>query len=238
MKNSDWKRLMRSAYAVEPSERQKAFLKAHRRHEVDYGEMLRLQLRYMGAPLTLASGYVLSMLLGIALNMDATAARLLAALLPFVALLSLTGLGRSERCGMCELEAVTRFSLRMLWSLRLTIVGISELAVMTAVAYALRTALGMDWVRALSLAGASYLCTSFLCMLLIRRWHSENNLYGCAAIALGVSALMDAGARLLTARPETVPQWASVAFLSLSVFLTLWETHKCMNKEEYIWSFA
>ena len=56
MKNSELKRLIKSAYSIEAS-RKNEFIKNYQRRELNYRELLRVQLQYMGAQLTAICGY-------------------------------------------------------------------------------------------------------------------------------------------------------------------------------------
>ena len=189
MKRIELTRLVKTAYAVEPSERKAAFVKSHALRELNRRELLSLQLRYMGVQLAVIGGCVLAILLGAAANAGEDFVRLVAALMPAAALTAMTGLGRSVRYGMDEIETASRFSLRMLRILRLTIIGVTGFAVMLSSSLGIRIVTGTALLPAFTFAALPYLLTSLLCMDLIRRWHSPRNLYGCFLIAACVSVL-------------------------------------------------
>ena len=182
MKNSELKRLIKSAYSIEAS-RKNEFIKNYQRRELNYRELLRVQLQYMGAQLMAICGYALAMLLGSLANIDVKLAKIVAVLAPLAALFALTGLGKSEKYGMEEIEMSSRFSLRTIKIIRLAIIGIAGLAIMLAASCALSAVTGMNLFVSFAAAGVPYLITTFLCMLLIRRWHSPKNIYGCVVIA-------------------------------------------------------
>ena len=188
MKNSELKRLIKSAYGIEAS-RKNEFIKKYQRRELNYRELLRVQLQYMGAQLTAVFGYTLTMLLGTLANIDVDLAKIVAVFAPLAALFALTGLGKSKKYGMEEIEMSSRFSLRTITIIRL--------AIMLAASCALRAVTGMGLFVSFAAAGVPYLVTTFLCMLLIRRWHSPKNIYGCVVIAAGVSAAMFGGIDIL-----------------------------------------
>ena len=196
MKNSELKRLIKSAYGIEAS-RKNEFIKKYQRRELNYRELLRVQLQYMGAQLTAIFGYTLTMLLGTLANIDVDLAKIVAVFAPLAALFALTGLGKSKKYGMEEIEMSSRFSLRTITIIRLAIIGIAGLAIMLAASCALRAVTGMGLFVSFAAAGVPYLVTTFLCMLLIRRWHSPKNIYGCVVIAAGVSAAMFGGIDIL-----------------------------------------
>ena len=99
MKNSELKRLIKSAYSIEAS-RKNEFIKNYQRRELNYRELLRVQLQYMGAQLTAICGYALAMLLGSLANIDVKLAKIVAVLAPLAALFaqSLQSLHPWRRC--------------------------------------------------------------------------------------------------------------------------------------------
>ena len=103
MKNSELKRLIKSAYRIEAS-RKNEFIKNYQGRELNYRELLRVQLQYMGAHLTAIFGYALAVLLGALANIAVDLAKIVAVFTPLAALFVLTGLGKSKKYGMEEIE--------------------------------------------------------------------------------------------------------------------------------------
>ena len=234
MKRSELTRLVKTAYAVEPSERKAAFIKEYRLRELNRLEMLCLQLRYMGAQLASVGGCALALLLCAAAKLGDDMLRLTAVLVPVAALCAMTGFGRSERCRMSELEMATRFSLRLLQMLRLAVIVFAGLLVMLTASCALHLLCGAALLPAVAFAAAPYLLTTLLCMLLLRRWHSAKNIYGCIVIAGAVSALMLGGM-------EHIVLCSRLLCVALPVLLLLTgvEARKLINEsEELQWSLC
>lgn len=239
MTNGDLKRLIAGAYDRGTSERKKDFLRTFRGRELHYGEMLGIQFRYLGPQLTAVYGYALAILLGTAANCRAGLISVLPALMPAAALTALTGLGKSERCRMEEIEAASRFSLRLILTLRLALVGMAGLAVMLAGSLVLKAETGTDWVCSFSLAGIPYLLTTFLCMLLIRKWHSPKNIYGCIGIACAVCAVMSGGTGFSAAHPSGLIRLLLPLLLAASAALTVREACRyCKESEDLSWNLC
>lgn len=196
MRNSELKQLIESAYSIESSGK-KEFIKKYQRRKLNCQELLCIQLQYMGAQLTVIGGYTLAMLLGALTNINKDMAKIAAILAPLAALFALTGLGKSKKHGMEEIEMSSRFSLRTIKIIRLAIIGFAGLAVMLAASCTLRVVTGMSLFVSFAATGVPYLVTTFLCMLLIRRWHSPKNIYGCVVIAIVVCAAMFGGIDVL-----------------------------------------
>lgn len=238
MKNSELKRLIKSAYSIEAS-RKNEFIKNYQRRELNYRELLRVQLQYMGAQLTAICGYALAMLLGSLANIDVKLAKIVAVLAPLAALFALTGLGKSEKYGMEEIEMSSRFSLRTITIIRLAIIGIAGLAIMLAASCALSAVTGMNLFVSFAAAGVPYLITTFLCMLLIRRWHSPKNIYGCVVIAAGVCAAMFGGIDILERCCAGLYRSALSGVLLISAGLTAVEVCAYIREsEELQWNLC
>ena len=235
MKNRDIKRLLKSAYAAKPSEKKADFLRSHQPRQLNYRKLLALQFRYMGPQLTALYGYALTVLLGAAAHIDPVFARLFAAMMPALALLALTGLGRSARCGMEEMETAARFSLRMVKLLRLAIIGLAGGVVMLAVACVLKIVTGADFLRSFALVCLPYLATTFFSMILIRKWHSRKNIFGCIGIAFLVCLTAFRGAELLA----SLSVWGLLGALSAALVLTGSEFCKYLHESEALqWNFC
>ena len=238
MRNSELKGLIKNAYGIEAS-RKDEFIKKYRQRELNCGELLCMQLQYMGAQLTAIGGYALAMLLGTLTDIDADLAKVFAVLAPLAALFALTGLGKSRKYGMEEIEMSSRFSLRTIKIIRLAIIGFAGLAVMLAASCALKAVTGMSLFVSFAAAGVPYLVTTFLCMLLIRRWHSPKNIYGCVVIAACVCAAMFGGIDVLECCWTGLCRAALPGVFLISAALTAAEACRYIKEsEELQWNLC
>ena len=239
MKKADAVRLVKSAYPAEPSAEKREFLKRYRTRQLNCRELLLLQLRYMGLPLSALFGCALAGMLGAAAKLSADCAKIMAVVMPLTALISLTGLGRARRCGMEELELAARFSLRMLCTLRLVIIGIAGLLVTLSFSLILTLTMGLTLPVSFAAALVPYLLTASLCMVLIRRRHSSRSLYGCAVIAALVCAASLWGTELMHSLPAGAYNAALFTLLFLLLPLTGVEVKNyILESEEYQWNFC
>ena len=239
MNNSRLKRLIKNAYYVEPSARKDELLKKYRQRRLNYLQMLYIQFQYMGAQLTLICGFSLAALLMAMTEVNEDLARLIAVFMPSAALIALTGLGKSTRYGMDEIEMSTRFSLRMIRILRLAIIGVAALVIMLSVSFALKISCGADMMTALALAGVPYLVTTFLCMLLLRSHHSPKNIYGCIVITACVSVAMFCGAEFLDRCSAVLRSSVLSSLFAVSIILTFVEAVRYINEsEELQWNLC
>ncbi len=189
MNDKALKELLSDAYEVKRTDRQRQFIRKYRKRELKISELLYIQFRYMRWSfwaIVLCLIGIAGFIVGYA---DAESVNYIAALMPIPAVIALMELGKSDRCKMSELEMTTRLSKRMLKSLRLVLVGLAGLVSIGVVAmiyiFALKVSIGAAFLR-LSLP---YIITTTACMMLIRRWHSKDNIYGCIAIAMCVCVI-------------------------------------------------
>lgn len=238
MRYTELKGLIKNAYGIEASGK-KEFIKKYQKRELNCGELFCMQLQYMGIQLTAICGYALAMLLGTLTDIDADLAKIIAVLAPLVALFALTGLGKSKKYSMEEIEMSSRFSLRTINIIRLAIIGFAGLAVMLAASCALKAVTGMSLFVSFAAAGVPYLVTTFLCMLLIRRWHSPKNIYGCVVIAAGVCAAMFGGIEFLESCSAGLYRVALPGVLLVSAVLTAVEGCRYIKEsEELQWNLC
>ena len=238
MRYTELKGLIKNAYGIEASGK-KEFIKKYQKRELNCGELFCMQLQYMGIQLTAICGYALAMLLGTLTDIDADLAKIIAVLAPLVALFALTGLGKSKKYSMEEIEMSSRFSLRTINIIRLAIIGFTGLAVMLAASCALKAVTGMSLFVSFAAAGVPYLVTTFLCMLLIRRWHSPKNIYGCVVIAAGVCAAMFGGIEFLESCSAGLCRVALPGVLLVSAVLTAVEGCRYIKEsEELQWNLC
>lgn len=238
MRYTELKGLIKNAYGIEASGK-KEFIKKYQKRELNCGELFCMQLQYMGIQLTAICGYALAMLLGTLTDIDADLAKIIAVLAPLVALFALTGLGKSKKYSMEEIEMSSRFSLRTINIIRLAIIGFAGLAVMLAASCALKAVTGMSLFVSFAAAGVPYLVTTFLCMLLIRRWHSPKNIYGCVVIAAGVCIAMFGGIEFLESCSAGLCRVALPGVLLVSAVLTAVEGCRYIKEsEELQWNLC
>ena len=198
MKTRELKQLIKGAYSITPSEKKTAFIQKYQLRELNYLQIICIQLQYMGGQFALLGGCVLTLLLGTVSTVGKDLTHLIAAIVPVAALIAITGLGRSARYGMDELEMSSRFSLRMLRTVRLAIIGIADFLIMLSISGLLKILTGAKLLHAFAFTAVPYLFTTFLCMVLIRRWHSPKNIYGCIVVAVGTAAMVLVGMNYLT----------------------------------------
>lgn len=158
----------------------------------------------------------------------------ISALVPFISSSLIVELHRSVHFRMDELEQATRFSLKAVTFARLFLLGICNLVLLIVLAPFM---IGMCKLSPLA-AGvyllAPYLATSFLCLLMLRMWHSKENVIACGGISVGISLLCVSFEQMqrLTASP-----FFCVSLLFLLLIFVLLEYKKYFaTMEELAWN--
>ena len=207
MTDKDVKKMLKDAYRISPSVREEEFLRKHRKRSMRIPDILRLEIKYMGVR-SAASGALVLLLLGLlSFSKSPELIWYVSGLLPVVGLLLLSELGKSERYGMQELETASRFSLRFIKSIRIFLMGCATLIIVIATSVVLRGKTGFDFLTILGLIGTPYMLSAWGNLLITRRWHDKENIYGCLAVAFAtclLPALLEKAIRFQVIQPFVV----------------------------------
>ena len=182
MTDREIKEALREAYSCPETDREKRFLRMHQRRSLHLGAILKMELRYMGVR-SLFTGIVLCLLLlGAVKSGDIDTVWTISAFLPVGAFVPMALLRRSERFGMQELEAASRFSLRFVRLVRMLILGLASLILLLSVSLILKTNLGIGGTELLLVAFFPYLSSVLGGLMVTRVWHRQENLLGIGAV--------------------------------------------------------
>lgn len=160
---------------------------------------------------------------------------IMSSIIPALVLLPVTAIGRSERCGMEELEAASRFSLRFVRLMRMPILGCISLVLIAAVSCYLKVQLQISISEILYFVGFPYLITVWGCMLITRKWHAKENIYGCIGVTV-LSCILPFIADTLKLR-SIIPEYAAYAALLVVFVVTVKEMIMYVKESEDLsWS--
>lgn len=204
MTDREIKMMLKNAYRSPETEKEKVFIRRYEKRSLHLMSIIKLEFRYMGIQ-SFGAGLALCVLLFLlARNQDQDIAWTLSSLIPIGALIPMILLSRSERFGMGELEAVSRFSLRYIRTLRMFIMGIFSLMILIAVSIILKVSLATQSVDCLAFAVVPYLVSTYGAMLVTRKWHSRDNIFGVLAVCLfsGLLPFIAKAARLSGQRSD------------------------------------
>lgn len=179
MTDKEVKLLLKTAYTVTASEREKKFIKTYERRSRQFMNVLGLELKYMGIKSLLAGIILCAILFVLARQSNDSVKWTISSILPLFALIPSTLFGRSERCGMEELEAASRFSLRFIRMTRMLILGFISFILIIVCTCILRKFSGISPMITVCFVGFPYLFNVSGCFLITRKWHAKENIYGC-----------------------------------------------------------
>lgn len=204
MTDRDIKVLLKDAYRISPSEREKAFVRKHEKRSMHIADIFLLELKYMGVRSVLSGVMLILMFALISLLKNPGPVWYLSGLLPVAGLVLISGLGKSEGYGMQELEAASRFSIRFIKAVRMFIMGCATLVIVIVSSVVLQIKTGFDFMTILGIIGTPYMLNAWGNIMITRRWHEKENIYGCIVVA-GVTcilpALMEKAIRLQIIQP-------------------------------------
>ncbi len=185
---------LRNLYQIPDSQHKEEFCKKIRQRygnelsvQLSMSDFLLSQIRYIRPWGWIVSVAVFVTALIIMNTMKLESGWKISALAPFLSMSLITELHRSTRFKMNELEQSTRFSLKAVTLARLFIMGVSNLLVLICITPFIVKLCQISSVYAVEYLLLPYCATSFLCLLIVRFWHSNENVYACAAVSIGMS---------------------------------------------------
>lgn len=184
MTDREIKKMLKAAYASPENEKEKVFIRRYEKRSLHLMSIIKIEARYMGIQ-SVYAGLVLCMLLFVlARNQDADMVWTVSSLIPVGSLIPMILLSGSERFGMAELEAVSRFSLRYIRTIRMFMMGIFSMVLLAAVSIILLAATVGNTVDCLVFVAVPYLISTYGAMIVTRKWHSRDNIFGVLAVCL------------------------------------------------------
>ena len=232
-----WKRGLRQVYQPPAPGKKGAFLHQLVQPELSTPQFLLTQAAYMRPWSWGLSVAVFVLALFLTPNMQPQDVWMVSALLPFVALATVTELSRSARFHMEELELSARFSLKSLLMARMTLLGVWNLVLLVAlfplVAGKSQLPLAMTGCMLLT----PYCLTSLLCLVISRRFRGSEMVFVCAMAAAVVSGGCFWWQRLPLILLESVgvAGWVGITLALLA--LMLWECRRyILCGEELGWN--
>lgn len=237
MTDRELKNALKNAYIVETSEREKAFLTKYEKRSMQIFDVLRIELKYMGVKNFCAGLFWCIVLFLVARLGEAQFMWILSSALPMCVLIPLIAIGRSERYGMGELEASSRFSLRFLRMTRMLILGFFGLILISVTSLVLREFIKLSPVMTVCFVGFPYLVNVWGCLLVTRKWNAKENLYGCMGITC-ISCLMPFVAHQMELMKAIEPAYVPLAMIVVLVVTVKESILYIRESEDFTWSLC
>ena len=237
MTDKDIKNALKKAYTVRPSAEGRAFVRKYERRELHLGMIIRMQLKEMTPLSILYSLFMVLIVLFFSEFRNKDLLWVMASFTPAAALIVMTGLGRSKRYRMEELEMAARFSLRLQKSVKLFAAGLLGAALFILLIPILQKRIGAAPLDSAVVLGCPYLLTAWGSMIVIRTFHGNENIYGCVAVA-AAAAFLPVLAKGLSEHyrfPGLMNAWRIL--MIISVLLTIWEGCRYVfERSEQTWN--
>lgn len=241
MTNRELKNMIKNAYDVESSGNSRAFVGQFQKREMHAWDILKQQTVGLGFVNAFAGLIVLFTFWQIALQCrceDEFMYARISAIIPLIALVAFSGMGRSEKYGMDELEMASRFSLRTVLAARLIIVGMIDAVIFIALMIIFGQLTNMGTLQALNVVLVPYLITAWGCLLITRKLHSSKDVAVCAGFG-GMVCLM-----CVLTGPDTPWRYLFmgnlVSYILCTALLAMFglEINKLLKGDNYRWNLC
>lgn len=184
MTDREIRTMLKQAYASPETEKEKAFLRRYEKRSLQLMHIIKIEFRYMGIQSVFAGLVLCILMFVLARSQDMDMVWTIASIIPVGALIPMILLSASERFAMDELEAVSRFSLRYIRIVRMFIMGIFSMLLLLALSLILRAFLAETPVNCLAFVAFPYLISTYGAMIVTRKWHGKDNVFGVLAACL------------------------------------------------------
>lgn len=216
--NGELKKELKTAFEAPSPKGKELFLKQLRYPKITYQEFLFDQLHYIRKRVWLASvlivllGWLTAFCLPI-FHWTANGIKIwsISAMLPFLALLTITEVYRSSACNMTELEGSCRFSLPQIVMARMSILGTVNSIVLVLLLIFINQASAYSLLQTILYVTVPYLVVCGACLWLLNRMHGSDGIYACAVAAGLVSV-------------SSIPCEISSGILYSDTYINVWLT--------------
>ena len=184
------KKTLRNAFTPPAPRNKDNFISVLRYPRLSYSEFILSQICYIRKRVWLFSAAVLLTVLGAVYFIPQNEMYLvwiISALIPFLALLTVTEISRSNLFGMSEIEAGCSFSLPQLTGARMIILGICNFTLISAMTIILGIFSPLGMIKAALYILTPYLTVNGIALGVLNRVTGYEGVYISASAALGVS---------------------------------------------------
>jgi len=187
--NKKLKKALQAAFEAPPPTDQERFLKQLHYPKITYHEFLLNQIHYIRKRVWTASVFIVLFGWIVAFqlpalqywNPDGMKIWNISAVLPFLAMITVTEIYRSASCHMAELEGSCRFSLPQIVMARVSILGVTNFFVLIALFIFMDQVSAYSLLQIVSYSMVPYLVVCSVCLWLLNRMRDSDGLYACAA---------------------------------------------------------
>lgn len=233
----DIKRVLEEAYEVPKPTRKKEFLRKIGLPQISTFSFVTTQISYIRKWVWLASVLVFA---GAVWSVDFVGEDCIwamSAMMPFIALCTITESARSATYGMAELEMASRFSLKGIILARLAAIGLVHFFILCVLIPVAGNNAFVSFGRVGIYLLAPYLLTCVSGLVTVRKVHGKEAIYICMGIAVIVSFFCFIGKKMI---PGLYEQKRFIWWVVLVMYLLAraWSEYKKVMEqtEEFAWN--
>ncbi|MDO5155966.1 MAG: hypothetical protein Q4D51_08365 [Eubacteriales bacterium] len=204
------KQLLKNAYCVSETDNGCRFIKMHERRSRQFCDIIKNELRYMGVKSIFAGIFLCALFLATAQKGDENMMWIASSIIPICSIVPMSLIFCSERYGMCELEASTRFSLRFIRIIRMLILGIFSGVVTICGSIFLNSLWKTGMIDIVMYLLFPYFVSVWGGLLVARKWHGKESVIGVPLVCLTTGFL-----------PTIIREFRQVNFVSDSMYVFL-----------------
>lgn len=213
MTDREIKKMLKDAYTMDVSDREKTFVRRYEHRRKQFFDIFRIELGHMkmgsclgGIALYIALFYVLQ-------SGKENVMWMLSSMLPLLIVAPLVALKQSDKYGMSEVEAASRFSLRFIKMTQMLILGLASILILMVSTICLHGICRIGISQILFYVAFPYLFNVSGSLYIFRKWHTKENIYACIALA-GLSVVLPAVLQVIRLHTY-IPEYAVVVLFIL-----------------------
>ncbi|MCM1167971.1 MAG: hypothetical protein NC299_02880 [Lachnospiraceae bacterium] len=184
------KKALRGAFTPPEPQNKGKFLKSLRYPKMTYFEFILSQICYIRKRVWIFSTILMLIALGsvrLIPQNEMYAIWIIAAFIPFLALLTTTEISRSNIFGMSEIESACRFSLPQLAGARMIILGVCNFAVIAVIVISFGVFLPQNILKTALYIFTPYITVNGISLVILNKFGGADGVYFSAAATIGVS---------------------------------------------------
>ncbi len=232
MTDKELKQILKKAYCVPQSESGNGFIKTHEKRTHQLIDIVRNEFRYMGMKSALAGIVLCTLFFATAKKGDENIMWITSSIIPMYSVIPMSHILRSERYGMCELEVASRFSLRFIRLIRMSLLGLFSGIVIIGSSIIMTSILKAGMIDIVMYMLFPYFVSVWGCLFITRKWHGSESNIGVPLVCI-VSGFLPTVVRELQ-KVNFVSDYMYIVLLAVVMFETAKECTKYINERTYL----
>lgn len=213
--------------------RKREFLRNHRQGKVNMHYMLLTQFTYISKWTWVCFSLLLGVSILASFYLDQQTMRMIFALIPFLVMISIVEVMRSNLHGMSELEMACRFSLKSIVLARMSVIGVVTLIILVLMGCFLG---GGVWHNLIYML-VPYLLTAYCGLCIVRNVPNREGTYLCGGVTCVISLASFVGTQCFDWIYEMRYFGCWLIVLILFLTLTVHEGYRTIRRtEELVWN--